>query len=346
MATQRAIEVKVGFFVLLCLAIGGALIWQFGKIKPGRKDRYPLIVMFDNVGGLIPNSAVMYAGVTIGNVSEIKLVEDGKMRAQVRLALDPHTIIHRDAKFVINQSGLLGDRYVDVIPGSPSAPRLKAGAKVEGSPSVDLTEAIRGVIDILRQTAGTIDRVNVLIRDVNTAVRRIDGAIARVDEIVLSTQSLAHVANALANIDASTSNAVALTVTLRDVVEENRIILTNTFGQFQLAAQSVSGTAQRMDGIVRNAEKEVRDAVKDLSSSAEKLRTVMERLEQGDGTLGRLLVDPALHDELLRLVQNLRQHGLLYREGPATKSVPRREEEPARRGKTPLPARPAQTGKE
>jgi len=339
MATQRSIEIRVGIFVLVCLALGAGLIWQFGKLRPGTKNRYAIDVLFENVGGLISGANVSYAGVGIGKVNSIELVREGKPGAEVTLGIDPWVEIPRDAKFVINQAGLLGDRYVDVIPGTAKE-SLKAGDKVYGSPSVDLTEAIRGVIEVLRQTAGTIDRINTLVADLNTAVRRVDGAVARVDGILLSTQNLERVTGSIANIELATSNAVAFTQSLRGVVEENRSLLTNTFGRLSAAATGVNQTVQHVDEAVRKAEADVQVAVKDLAASAEKLKTVIDRLEQGQGTIGKLLVDPTLHDEILEWIRNLRQHGLLYRE----RTPPRRPDptEP-RRGTTPIPARPSKS---
>ena len=340
MATQRSVEVRVGVFVLLCLAIGAGLIWQFGKLSPGMGKQYRLVVMFDNVGGLIVDANVMYAGVAIGKVREIKLVEDGRLRARVVLGINQGVIVRQDAKCVINQSGLLGDRYVDVIPGTARAEPLTNGAVLDGAASVDLTEAIRSVVDVLRQAAGTIERVNQLLAHVDEAVTQVDSAVHRVDEIVLSTQSLTHVTSTLANLDATSSNAVVFSASLRNLVDENRGSVTNMLGKLSLAADHVNATTKRVDDIVRGAEGDVHLTMTNLVAGAQKLNAILERLEQGQGTAGKLLVDPALHDEILHLVRNLREHGLLYKEGarprPADATL-----EPPRRGKTPVPARPA-----
>ena len=339
MATQRSVEVRVGLFVLVCLVIGAALIWQFGKLSPGTGKQYRLVVMFDNVGGLIVDANVMYGGVAIGKVREIKLVEDGRLRARVVLGIYQGVIVRKDAKCVINQSGLLGDRYVDVIPGTASAEPLTDGAMLAGSASVDLTEAIRSVVDVLRQAAGTIERVNQLLGHVDDAVARVDSAVHRVDEILLSTQSLTHVTSTLANIDTATSNAVVFSASLQNLVAENRGSVTNTLGKLSLAADHVNVVVKRVDDLVRGAEGNVQATMTNLVASTVKLNVILDRLEQGQGTAGKLLVDPALHDELLHLVRNLREHGLLYKEGagshPAKTTL-----EPPRRGKTPEPARP------
>ena len=357
MSSQRSVEIRAGLFLLVCLAVGAGLVWKFGKFTPAGGERYPLRVMFDNVGGLIPNANVMYAGVEVGKVRSIELVEDGKLRARVTLGIHQGIKIREDARFVINQSGLLGDRYVDVIPGSTTAKLLTPNAVIEGAPSVDLTEAIRSVTEVLRQAGNTMARVDAILARTHTAI-------ARVDETLLSSQSLQHVTATLANVDTTSSNAVALTQSLRSIVEEARGSITNTLSKLSGSADSlnatfrradevvkhvdgvvthVDGVVARVDGVVKNAEPDVQAAVKNIAASTQRLNEILSRLEKGEGTAGKLLVDPVLHDEVLRLVRNLRQHGFIfYRDGARTAApTPTPPPSPAPRGKTPIPARPA-----
>jgi phospholipid/cholesterol/gamma-HCH transport system substrate-binding protein len=378
-SSQRSIEIRAGIFLFLCLAIGAGLVWKFGKLSGTTGERYPVFVMFDNVGGLIPKANVMYAGIEVGKVETIDLVEDGKLRAKVTLGIYDRYAgkIRSDAHFVINQSGLLGDRYVDIIPGSITAPVLTANAVVEGSPSVDLTEAIRSVTEVLRQAGSTISRVDAILA-------RTDAALTRVDQIVLSTQNLQHVTATFANVEQTSSNAVVLSQNLREILTEARASITNTLrtlatsadtlqATFQRAdgvvkdvggvvqrvdgvvkdvggvvqrvdgvVKDVGGVVQRVDGVVKEAEPEIRTTIKNIADSTQRLNTILNRLEKGDGTVGKLLTDPTLHDEVVRLVRNLRQHGLLYREGSRSSTS---DTAAPPRGKTPVPARPA-TGKE
>jgi len=345
-ATRRLIEVQVGIFVLVCLAVGAGLIWKFGKLGPGSTNRYPLVVMFDNVGGLIVDANVMYAGVAVGKVREIKLIENGKLRARVTLGINEGTIIRRDAKFVINQSGLLGDRYVDVIPGLATAEPLQPGETVNGSASVDLTEALRNIVDVLHQAGSTIERVNTLLG-------RVDGAVKRVDEMVLSTQNLQHVSSVVAQVDITTSNAAALTGNLRALVEEGRGSVTNTLGKLSEAADTVRGTSKNVDDFVKNAQGDIQQVTKNLADSTQRLNLILSRLEKGEGTAGKLLTDPSLHDELLQLTRNLERYGIFYNTwfGPKVRPATTNQTERAcpdvktepRRGMTPVPARPAKT---
>ncbi len=330
MATSRSIEVKVGLFVLVCLAAGAALIVKFGKLERSSAGAYHIIVVFPNAGGIVRDANVVYAGIPVGKVRDIKLTEGGALRVRVTLTIYKQYTIRRDAKFVINQSGLLGDRYVDVIPMSSTAEPLKDGDTVDGTSSVDLTEAIRGVVDVLHQAAGTIGHID-------EAVRRTDAAIKRIDEVVLNTQSLLHVTATIEQIHAATSNAVALTASLRSVVDNSRSTVSNTLEEFSRAAADVRDASKRVQSLVQNNEDELSATASNLAVSAAQINAILEGVQRGQGTAGKLLTDPILHDELVKLVQNWRRYGILYKEKTARPST---MEQP-KAGKTPVPAHPA-----
>ena len=330
MAKQRFIEVKVGIFVLICLAVVAGLIIRFGKLEKFSAKTYDIIVVFPNVGGIVRDASVMYAGIPVGKVREIKLAEDGTLKVKVELAIYEGYTIRNDAKFVINQSGLLGDRYIDVVPQSATAEPIKPGEMVEGTTSVDLSEAIRGVVDVLHQAAGTIERV--------------DRAFQRIDETILSPETLDHLSSSIANIDTVTSNAISvannaisLTLNLHDVIEENRGKLDNTFTKFSDAADNFNQTSKGVNELVAANQGDIRATTKNLAESAERLNDMLIRLQKGEGTAGKILVDPTLHDDIVHLVQNWRKYGLLYKEGTRAPEAPKR-------GAAPQPAHPAQSG--
>jgi len=326
-AQKRSVEIRVGMFFAVCLALLAVLIWKFGKYEPLAGKGYEINVVFSSVGGIVEDASVLYGGIKVGTVHTITLDQTGELKVIVKLSIDEGVKIRKDASFVINQSGLLGDRYVDIIPVSATAEFLKPGDSVGGSSGIDLTEAIHSVVDVLHQAAGTIDRV--------------DKAIQRIDETVLSRPSLDHLDDALVNIDTVSSNAVGLSVSLRSVVDENRGKLDSTLTRFSDAADNLKEASSNVDQVVSSNEEDIHKAVKNLAESTARLNDMLARLQQGQGTVGKLLVDPTLHDEIVRLVQNWRKYGLLYKEG--NRPEPKKSE-PTRNWSVPDSSHPTQNG--
>ena len=296
------------------------MILKFGKYERLATKTYQITVVFSNVGGIVREADVLYGGIGVGKVSEIRLDQEGVFKINVKLDIYDSVKIRKDAKFVINQSGLLGDRYIDVVPQSGTAEFIQPGDTVNGSASTDLTEAIHGVVDILHQAGGTIERV--------------DKAVQRLDETVLSQRSLDHIDTSLANIEVVSSNAVGLTLSMRSLVDENRGKVDNMLTKFSLAADNINQ-------LVSTNENDIHLAVKNLTESTQRMNDILARLQRGEGTAGKLLVDPTLHDEIVRLVQNWRKYGLLYKEGNRADT---KKPEDSGRWAVPQPARPVQSG--
>jgi phospholipid/cholesterol/gamma-HCH transport system substrate-binding protein len=332
-AQQRFTEVKVGVFLLVALAVAIGLIMQFGKLTQFGKGTYEITVVFPNASGIIKDANVLYAGIVVGKVREMELDQTGALRVKVKLAIKQGVKIRRDAQFIINQSGLLGDRFVDINPQGTTAEFIPPGAEVEGTTTVDLNEAVRKAVDVLREASGTIQTIN--------------QAVKRIDEIVLSTQSLAHVTAALANVDATTSNTVALTASLGSIVETNRAKvdealtdLSKASKDFSAASKRVEELVQRVDTLVVTNAPDVQAAITNLTASAERLNMILTRLEKGEGTAGKLLVDPKLHDDLLQLIEKINRYGFFYNTwiGPRLDRRPKTEQKPtlpAEQGKPP-----------
>jgi phospholipid/cholesterol/gamma-HCH transport system substrate-binding protein len=320
MAQQRFTELRVGIFVVVSVAVVAGLILKFGKYERLATKNYEITAVFADVGGIVRDADVLYGGISVGKVRDITLDQTGLLKVNVKLDIYESVKIRKDAKFIINQSGLLGDRYIDVVPQGATAEFLQAGDTVNGSASTDLTEAIHGAVDILHQAASTIERV--------------DKAIQRIDETVLSRQSLDHIDVSLANIEVASSNAVGLTLSVRGKVD-------NVLTKFSDAADNLSKTSKNVDQLVTANQDDIRSAMKNLAESTARVNDILARLEKGEGTVGKLLVDPTLHDEIVHLVHNWRKYGLLYKEGAKadTKST-----EEQRRGTVPQPARPVQNG--
>src|SRR5436853_6599790 len=120
---ERGLEFKVGAFVFVGLAMLGALLVQFGRLGEGFKTYYPLTVRFTDASGLLKGSDVLLAGAKIGRVSNgPHLVREGN-GVEVPLRIYDYVKIPAGSKFSVGSSGLLGDRFVNVVmpPGKPSS---------------------------------------------------------------------------------------------------------------------------------------------------------------------------------------------------------------------------------
>lgn len=167
MTDQRKLERNVGIFVALGIVVICSLTLYFGKVGDRFRGGFPITVDFSNAGGLVSGAQVLYAGVLVGKVDEIHLKKDGN-GVEVELNLFKGTSIRKDAKFLIKQSGLLGDQHIVVVPVSNDAPILESGATVKGSDPFDFSDVAGQAGEAIKKLNTAINRLSTDLMDSHT----------------------------------------------------------------------------------------------------------------------------------------------------------------------------------
>jgi len=137
---QSNIELSVGAFVLLGLT---AIVWfavQAGAGAAIGGSSYEVNARFTNIGGLKPGSQVFIAGVPVGRVEKIDL--NPQYAAVVRLNVKQEIHLPSDTIASIKTSGLIGDKYIALAPGSDSNNLPPGGTITDTESAVDLESMI------------------------------------------------------------------------------------------------------------------------------------------------------------------------------------------------------------
>ena len=172
---SKAFEFKVGIFTLIGISIIFLIVFSIGDINIS-KAGYRIKVMFDFASGIGPAAPVRLAGVGIGKLEGIRLVYDEKAqrtRAEVTAWVQNDAKIEKDARITINQLGLLGEKYLEIFPGTPGADFMKNGDTITGDDPVPvermtdnlakLSESINSIVGKLERGEGTLGKL--LTRD-------------------------------------------------------------------------------------------------------------------------------------------------------------------------------------
>jgi phospholipid/cholesterol/gamma-HCH transport system substrate-binding protein len=138
MQSHTKLEVSVGAFVIAGVAALAYLSLSLGGVEVGH-SRYEVHARFSSVGDLKRGGAVKLAGVSVGEVSQIALVD---YTANVVLSVDRSLQLPKDSIASIQTSGLLGDAYVSLSPGAASENLSPGGAIRQTEPAISLTELL------------------------------------------------------------------------------------------------------------------------------------------------------------------------------------------------------------
>ena len=204
---ERGLEFKVGIFVFAGLAMLGALVVQFGRLGEGMKTYYALTVRFNDASGLLKGSDVLLAGARIGKVAGgPRLVPEGNGVA-VPLKIYDYVKIPETSKFTVGSSGLLGDRFVNVVmpPGKPTK-FLAPNTQINGSRE-------NGIDDLTREGGA-------LVGDLRGVVQKIDTTVTRLNQDVLSQESAENLRSSMAHLNEATGNFADASKKLGSVVDK------------------------------------------------------------------------------------------------------------------------------
>src|ERR1051325_3432320 len=183
--TKSRLEWKVGLFVFIGLVLLAALLLQFSKSTTFFRPTYRILLRAANVSGLKAKSQVLMAGVQIGTVSEVGLSPQGT-NVTLTLRLFSQYKVHRDARFVIETSGFLGDQYVAILPTQNLGDVYRDGDIAQTEPPFNIQE-------VARSAAGFIQRID-------ETAKKLNDAIADVRRLVLNEQTLTNLSSAVGNL--------------------------------------------------------------------------------------------------------------------------------------------------
>jgi phospholipid/cholesterol/gamma-HCH transport system substrate-binding protein len=137
------IELAVGVFVLAGMLCLGYLSIKLGKMEVVGGKGYEIYAVFSNSGGVKEGSNIVIAGVEVGRVKRIVLEN---YQARVVMTLPPEIRIQEDAIASVKTKGLVGEKYIEIIPGGSETFISPGGRIRETQPSVDIEELISKLV--------------------------------------------------------------------------------------------------------------------------------------------------------------------------------------------------------
>ena len=171
-------EFKVGMFVAIGIAIFISMIFSIGSFR-SFEQRYSLKLRFNFANGVQVAAPVRLAGVRVGEVSDIDIVLDKEKQKTVvdlTIVLNKKAKVEKDAEAFINTLGLIGEKYIEIMPGTAGNETLKPGQTLIGKDSVPvekvtekayemmvdlkkLTESANVVMDKVKAGQGTVGKL-------------------------------------------------------------------------------------------------------------------------------------------------------------------------------------------
>jgi phospholipid/cholesterol/gamma-HCH transport system substrate-binding protein len=303
-------ETKVGIFVLLGIILLAYFTIRVGRIAV-REEGYRAYSYVESAAGLEKNSPVRIAGVEIGRVESIKL--DG-LKAKVTMLLPFHVKLPLGSKLYVKSAGLLGEKYVEIVPGTGAEFIQANGLVEEGGPSADVDR----VLTQLSNIGGDVQRVtrslsNVLggeegeqsIKELVTGAKEtmvnlqhitqtIDRGEGTLGKLVKDDKLYAEVKDTVTNLRQVTEGIEKGEGTLGKLVKDEALY--NDTKETMASLRKVSAQIESGEGTLGKLVKD-EALYNDTKETMASLKKISEQIESGEGTLGKLVKDESLYNE-------------------------------------------------
>jgi phospholipid/cholesterol/gamma-HCH transport system substrate-binding protein len=289
-----SVEMKVGIFALIVFAIFAFMTFKVGGLDFMQKDGYLIKAYFNNVAGLDKKTKVMISGVNAGVADDIKL-DNGKVLVTLRLSKDAR--IYSDAVAAIKFTGMLGDKYIEITPGS-TGPFLKDGDKINNI--VEITD-MDGLIRKLSRVSDDIGRLSSSVGDAvgsEEAKKSIAETIRNINEITKNLNKA--VVHNDRKLSAALEGIRETTLALNELIKANKESVTGAVENINQFSRHLSGDGPELLRNLNKASGDLKMLVEDNSPSIKRtidnLDKITTKIEKGEGSLGKFVNDEQLYD--------------------------------------------------
>jgi len=287
-------ELKVGIFFAVVLVMVAVIILVVGDMSNLFKESgYPIYLYFDSAVGLEKRNVVRLAGIKIGYIDDIRLKGS---KAEVVLSIDNKVGIKKGSKANLAALGLLGEKYIEIIPGKGPG-IIQPGETMESISPVGFDQLgpvlfsagdeIKELGKNLRELVGdekTKENLRETIQNLSALVADLKDVFGANKEIM--SEGLQNSSKAIQNFDQRSErvsqNLNELISVLKDTVEKNR-------GDVELSLDNIKELIPRIE------------------ESMQLLNESLKEINSGDGTLGKMIQQPELYTKAEETVESLQR---------------------------------------
>lgn len=338
-------EIRVGALLLGAILCGSMVIFVIGDNTRAFEEHVALKTVFDDVSGLQSGSPVRMGGLHVGRVVDLGYSDDpqdGRVHVNLIVVKSEAARIRQDSVAAVVAKGLLGDKMLSVTVGSPTSPQVPEGGTIPTEDEKDMMAQLSelgdkagAVMGNLEQATGTlankefrddVSRSAAALRGILESVQNGNGYASRLlndeGEAQKLSNSIANLERASANLDRALANVNQVIGRVQTGPGLAHELLygeetSRTAEKFGNAAEQLAMTLQGIrdgNGLAHDllfGGGEDDQLSGDLTSMSSNLAAIVADLRAGKGTLGALLVDPSVYEDLKILLGNVQRNQTL-----------------------------------
>lgn len=276
-------EIKTGIIV-----VGGILLFIMGfsylKSTSLFDNSKVFYVVYDNVGGLQPGTPVSINGYTVGNVNNIKF-KDNSGKLLVTFSVSNEFEFSNQSKAELYDTGIIGGKGIQIIPMFDGSPMAKSGDTLISSVKPGLTDLVQKNLAPLQS--------------------KIEGAVTNADSLMINVNQILDT-KTKRDLRESISGLNVLVKSFQGSANNLNALLADNKGELDTAVQNIANITSNFSKLSDSiSQAGLVDTMKNLESTIASLDAMLAKIEQGNGTMGKLMTDDELYTNLSNSTREL-----------------------------------------
>ncbi len=270
-------EVKTAILVISGIVLF-VFLFNYLKGKNLLDSTRTYYAVYDNVEGLAASTPVTINGFSVGKVKSITFKGDGSAKLLVTLMIENEYQFSENSTAELKDLGLIGGKGIEIIPVFDGAPVAKSQDTLKGTIREGLTELINKRLTPLQK------KIEVVMSDADSLLTGVND--------ILDKDTRKNLKTSIADLSAVVASFKTTSVSLNRIIDKNEESLGATLKNFENTSANFSKLSDSLANTNLSA------TVRDLQSTINKFDRLITGIENGEGSVGKLLKDEGLYQNL------------------------------------------------
>jgi len=292
----RWAKLKVGIVISIALSVIFFAVMFAGDIEKVFAPKVSIYAKFNDVKGLREGSPVWFSGVEIGSVKKIAFTIQRTILVEMTISADSLRYLKKNSMADILTLGLLGDKYIELTPGTSLESGLQAGDTILGTSRVEIQ-------DVVETGQESIASLSAFINMLEEVLSKIESGEGTVSKFIKDPSIYDNLKNASAEITDLIRKIKDGKGTVSRLLYEDNLYrdVAASAKEMKEFTSELAGSDGTIHGLIRDD-----TMYRNFTSASARLDRLLAKIENGEGTIGGLMKDRELTTELKSTLQEMR----------------------------------------
>jgi phospholipid/cholesterol/gamma-HCH transport system substrate-binding protein len=270
-------EIKTAILVLSGILLF-IFIFYYLKGENILDNSKKISAIYDNVEGLAPSAAVTINGHKIGKVQSIHFTNDLSGKLNVNMLIDSDFEFSKNSTAQLYEAGLIGGKAIAIIPAFDGAPNVESGDLLS-------SDVKPGLTDLVNQ------RLTPLQEKMETMMVSADTLLVNLNSL-FDAQTKSNIKSSIAELSTTIASFKSTSESLNDLVVDNSSSIGQTITNFNKISEDLTSLSTSL------AAADFDTIMADLKSTISSFNQLLSAIENGEGSVGKLMKDEAVYNNL------------------------------------------------